>query len=129
MAASKQMRVLVDTPIWIDHFHRDDPALRRLLLGDAVCVASPILGELVAGSLPQRKRTIADLRLLPRLKEPVSDEVFDWIEHNALGGKGLSWVDCLLLVSAEQNGVAIWTRDTALDQTARRFKLAYALRG
>jgi predicted nucleic acid-binding protein len=128
MAAPEQMRVLVDTPIWIDHFHRDDPALRQLLLDDSVCAASPVLGELIAGSLPQRKRTIADLRLLPRLPDPSPDEVFDWIDLNGLGGKGLSWVDCLLLVVAEQNGVAIWTRDRVLDQTARGLKLAYAAR-
>jgi predicted nucleic acid-binding protein len=128
MAAPEQMRVLVDTPIWIDHFHRDDPALRQLLLDDSVCVAPPVLGELIAGNLPQRKRTIADLRLLPRLPDPSPDEVFDWIDLNGLGGKGLSWVDCLLLVVAEQNSVGIWTRDRLLDQTARRLKLAYAAR-
>jgi predicted nucleic acid-binding protein len=121
--------VLVDTPIWIDHFQRDDLALRELLLHDAVCVAPPVLGELIAGKLPQRERTITDLRLLPRLPDPNPDEVFDWIDLNRLGGKGLSWVDCLLLVVAEQNGVAIWTRDRVLDQTARRLKLAYAARG
>lgn len=120
------MRVLVDTPVWIDHFHRDDPTLRELLLDDAVCVAPPVLGELIAGNLPRRKRTIADLRLLPRLAEPVPDDVFDWIDLNALGGKGLSWVDCLLLVCAERNGVAIWTRDKVLEQTARRLNLGYA---
>jgi predicted nucleic acid-binding protein len=129
MAAPEQMRVLVDTPIWIDHFQRDDLALRELLLHDAVCVAPPVLGELIAGNLPQREHTIADLRLLPRLPDPSPDEVFDWIDLNRLGGKGLSWVDCLLLVVAEQNGVAIWTRDRVLDQTARRLKLAYAARG
>jgi hypothetical protein len=91
MAAPEQMRVLVDTPIWIDHFHRDDPALRQLLLDDSVCVAPPVLGELIAGNLPQRKRTIADLRLLPRLPDPSPDEVFDgsistvWAEKAYLG--------------------------------------------
>ena len=120
------MRVLVDTPIWIDHFQRSEPALRELLLNDAVCVASPIVGELIAGNLPQRKRTIADLRLLPKLAEPNPNEVFGWVELNRLGGKGLSWVDCLLLFIAEQNGVAIWTRDRVLEQMARRLHVAYA---
>jgi predicted nucleic acid-binding protein len=126
MAAPQWMRILVDTPVWIDHLHRDDVALRQLLLDDAVCLATPILGELIAGNLPKRRQTITDLRLLPRLAEPDGDDVFDWVETNAVGGKGLSWVDCLLLVTAQQNGVSIWTRDTALDQVARRLKLAYA---
>lgn len=119
------MRVLVDTPVWIDHLHRSDPTLRKLLLDDAVCVAPAILGELIAGNLPQRRETIADLRLLPRLPEPAPDGVFDWIERYALGGQGLSWVDCLLLAAAEQNGVALWTRDKLLDLAARRLKLGY----
>lgn len=118
------MRVLVDTPVWIDHLHRSDPALRNLLLDDAVCVAPPILGEQIAGNLPKRRETIADLRLLPQLPEPASEDVFDWIERNALGGKGLSWVDCLLLATAE-HGVALWTRDKSLAQAARRLKLGY----
>jgi predicted nucleic acid-binding protein len=122
------MRVLVDTPVWIDHLHRDDPILRRLLHDDAVCVAAPVLGELIAGNLPNRKQTIADLRLLPRIAEPSADDVFEWVEANSLGGKGLSWVDCLLLASAHESGVAIWTRDKALEQTARRLALAYSAR-
>jgi predicted nucleic acid-binding protein len=114
MAAEQVTRVLVDTPVWIDHLHRADPALRQLLLDDAVCLAGPVLGELIAGTLPHRTQTIADLRLLPRVPEPDADEVFDWMELNGLGGKGLSWV------------VSIWTRDRALEQAARRLKLAYA---
>lgn len=122
------MRILVDTPVWIDHLHRDDPTLRRLLLDDAVCLASPVLGELIAGNLPNRARTIADLRLLPRLKEPMPDQVFDWVEVNSLGGTGLSWVDCLLLTTAQHNGVRLWTRDRSLNRTARRLTLAYGMR-
>jgi predicted nucleic acid-binding protein len=128
MATPEEMRVLVDTPVWIDHFHRDDPSLRELLLNEAAWMATPILGELIAGNLPKRKQTIADLRLLPRLTEPAPDHVFDWIERNGLGGKGLSWVDCVLLAIAEQNGVAIRTRDKALEQTARRLNLGYKAR-
>ena len=122
------MRVLIDTPVWIDHLHRNDPILRRLLLDGTVCLASPILGELIAGNLPDRARTIADLRLLPRLKEPRPDDVFDWVEVNGLGGTGLSWVDCLLLAMAQENGVSLWTRDRSLDRAARRLMLAYETR-
>ena len=128
MAAEQVTRVLVDTPVWIDHLHRADPVLRQLLLDDAVCLAAPILGELIAGNLPDRTQTIADLRLLPRVPEPDADEVFDWIELNELGGKGLSWVDCILLATAARASVSIWTRDRALEQAARRLKLAYAVK-
>ena len=120
------MKVLVDTPVWIDHLHRGDATLRRLLLADAVCMATPILGELAAGNLPDRQRTLADLRLLSRLQEPAPEQVLDWIERHRLGGKGLSWVDCLLLVTAEHNKVPIYTRDRILARFAGNLKLAFA---
>lgn len=66
MATASQVKVLVDTPVWIDHLHRDDAMLRRLLAAGAVYVANAILGELAAGNLPNRLRTMSDLRLMPR---------------------------------------------------------------
>lgn len=120
------MKVLVDTPVWIDHLHRSDATLRRLLAAGAVYLAGPILGELAAGSLPNRRRTLADLRLLPRFADPTSDEVLKWIESENLGGKGLSWIDCLLLVIAGQNGAAIYTHDRTLARHAATLKLAFA---
>ena len=59
------------------------------------------------------------------MSEPGADEVFDWIELNDLEGKGLSWVDCILLATAARNSVSIWTRERALEQAARRLKLAH----
>ena len=56
------------------HLHRGDSTLRRLLLADAVCLATPVLGELAAGNLPDRRRTLADLRLLSRLEEPPAEQ-------------------------------------------------------
>ncbi len=118
------MRILVDTSIWIDHLHRADPELQRLLHNDSVCVAGPILGELFAGNLPQRKRTVADLRLLPRLTVPPDEEVFEWIDSAKLAGKGLSWVDCQLLATARNHQTPIWTRDKALAKAAFNEELA-----
>ena len=120
------MKVLVDTPIWIDHLHRGDSTLHRLLLADAVCVATPVLGELTAGNLPDRQRTLADLRLLSRLEEPPPEKVLDWIERHRVGGKGLSWVDCLMLAIAEHNKVPIYTRDRVLARFAANLKLGFA---
>lgn len=119
------MRVLVDTPVWIDHLHCSDPELCRLLWDDAVCVVTPVLGELAAGNLPSRKRTLSDFRLLPRITVPPDDEVLDWIETQKLGGKGLSWIDCQLLVTARQHRVALWTRDKTLRAFSRRFGLCH----
>ncbi len=120
------MKVLVDTPVWIDHLHRNDATLRRLLASGVVYLAGPILGELAAGSLPNRRRTLADLRLLRRFPDPSSDEVLDWLEMENLGGKGLSWIDCILLSIARRNGAAIYTRDRILARHAAALRLAFA---
>lgn len=119
------MKVLVDTPVWIDHLQRDNLILRRMLTAGVVYLASPVLGELAAGSLPNRQRTLQDLRLMPRLTEPAAEAVLDWIEAHALGGRGLSWVDCLLLATAEQNKAEIYTRDRILVREAGVLKLAF----
>jgi predicted nucleic acid-binding protein len=121
------MSVLVDTSIWIDHFQTGDDRLKTLLLDDGVVIASPILGELIAGNLPKRTRTIADLRLLPCLSTPGATEIFDFIEANRLGGKGLSWVDCQLLAVAANERVKIWTRDKRLRAMAQALHLAEAI--
>ena len=120
------MKVLVDTSIWIDHLHRTDGTLTQLLSTDAVYVAVPVLGELAAGNLPNRGRTLKDLRLMRRLVEAPAEDVLDWIEAHDLGGKGLSWVDCLLLATAEQNKAAIYSRDGVLVRVARSMNLAFA---
>ena len=117
------MNVLVDTSIWIDHFQAGDNHLRTLLLDDEVVIAAPILGELIAGNLPKRSRTIADLRLLPCLATPPEVEIFTFIESNRLGGKGLSWVDCQLLAIAAEGRVKIWTRDKRLRAMAQALHL------
>jgi len=125
MAEAKEMKVLVDTPVWIDHFHRSDATLRRLLASGVVYLAGPVLGELAAGSLPKRLRTLADLRVLGRFADPSTDEVLDWIETHQVSGKGLSWVDCVLLVIAERNGALIYTRDRILSRHAAGLQLAF----
>ena len=120
------MKVLVDTSVWIDHLHRADVRLRRLLTIGIAYVATPVLGELAVGNLPNRRRTLADLRLMPRLTEPRGDVVLEWIETHNLGGKGLSWIDCVLLAAAAENGASIYTRDRVLSREAARLKLAFA---
>jgi len=120
------MNVLVDTPVWIDHLHRSEPELWRLLDLAAVCVAAPVLGELAAGNLPRRRRILADLRLLPRLAVPPDDGILDWIENAGLGGKGLSWIDCQLLATARFHRVVLWTRDKTLRAFATRYHVAHS---
>ena len=90
--------------------------------------AIPVLGELAAGNLPDRQRTLADLRLLPRLADAPAEYVLEWIETNRLGGKGLSWVDCLLLATAEHNHATIYTRVRILARHAGLLNLVFAAR-
>lgn len=59
------MRLLVDTSVWIDHFHRADAALRA----GSVWTHAVVIGELAAGRLARRREVITLLRKLPGADE------------------------------------------------------------
>ncbi|MGI9113477.1 MAG: hypothetical protein DLM52_07455 [Chthoniobacterales bacterium] len=125
MAAADAVKVLVDTSVWIDHLNRADPLLQRLLLAGVVYVANPVLGEIAAGNIPERRRTMLYLHVMQRFTDPAPDDVLGWIDTQAFGGKGLTWVDCLLLVLAQQNRAVIYTRDRVLARHAAQLKVAF----
>lgn len=120
------MRVLVDTSVWIDHFHRADPRLQALLLAGRVWTHTVVIGELAAGRLLRRKEVLAHLQKLPRGDEIDLGEGLHLLERRALAGRGLSWSDVQLLAAATIDGLEIWTRDRALAAAATELDVAFA---
>lgn len=108
------MNVLVDTSVWIDHFHQADPRLASLLEEGAVVVHPWVLGELACGSLRRREETLADLAMLEAAPEIPSPECLHFLAKRKLHGKGLSWIDVQLLASCLIAGCSLWTRDKNL---------------
>ena len=120
------MRVLVDTSVWIDHFHRTNPQLQTLLLSGQAWTHPVVIGELAAGRLARRTEVLTLLQKLPRADEIDLREGLSLLEQHALAGEGLSWSDIQLLASARIDRLTLWTRDRALARAAMALGLAPA---
>jgi len=123
------VRALVDTSVWIDHFHRADVNLQVCLRAGAVWTHTVVIGELAAGRLKQRAEVLNHLRKLPQAAEISLAEGLHLLEEHALMGRGLSWSDVQLLAAARIDGLKLWTRDKALARAARDLGLALAVAG
>lgn len=114
--------VLVDSSVWVDHFHRPEPQLIELLEAGEVCTHSLVIAELACGHLASRRATLGLLHALPKAEEASSTEVLALVEHGRLWGAGLGVVDVHLLASVRLSDATIWTRDKALAKAAGRWR-------
>jgi predicted nucleic acid-binding protein len=122
--------ILVDTSVWVDHFHADDAALARLLDGDCVLIHPFVIGELALGRIPRRDEVMALLRDLPQVNCGDDDEVLQLIGAQNLAGTGIGYVDAHLLASLRlTSDTTLWTRDKRLGQVAINMGLAHILSG
>jgi predicted nucleic acid-binding protein len=117
--------ILVDTSVWMDHFHHTDEDLIELLLSNQVCIHPFILGELSCGNLSIRKEVLSLLRTLRSIDQVLDEELFILIEDRKLFGKGLGFIDVDLLASAMIHHVPIWTRDKSLKRVAAELGINY----
>jgi len=118
--------ILVDTSVWIDHFHRSDPRLKTLLDEEGVLMHPAVIGELACGTLPGRSRTLRDLQSLPPIPLIAdAEETMFVVESRNLWGKGIGWTDAQLVASALISGCKLWTYDKQLHQVATKLKIAY----
>lgn len=121
------MNILVDTSVWVSHFHDGNAALLNLLAQDRVLMHPFVLAELACGTPPApRKRTLFDLGVLRQARLATQIEVLDFVEREKLYGLGCGMVDIHLLASAKITaGTQLWTIDKRLAELAKRFKLAH----
>lgn len=119
------MMVLVDSSVWIDHLRRREPDLERLLEAGRVSTHPAVMGELACGSLRNRDRFLGDLRRLPSLPECRPEEALHLVETHRLWGRGLGWVDVLLLTSCRLAGARLWTKDRPLSTAAGALSVEY----
>jgi len=117
--------ILVDTSVWIDHFHHSEEDLKELLLSNQVCIHPFILGELSCGNFSNRKEVLSLLRTLRSIDQVLDEEAFILIEDRKLFGKGLGFIDIYLLASAMIHHVPIWTRDKSLKRVAGELGIGY----
>ncbi|HRN30270.1 MAG TPA: PIN domain-containing protein [Terrimesophilobacter sp.] len=116
--------ILVDTSVWIDHFHHTDNELVRLLDNAMVLQHPLVVGELALGALRDRDRIIDLLRNLPAAPVASHDEVLHFVDTYRLYGRGLSLVDAHLLASVLlAPGATLFTRYRRLDAMAHELGL------
>ena len=118
--------ILVDTSIWINHFHASEPSLVALLRDNQVGCHRAVIEELALGSIRQRDRVLALLESLQAFPVLTHEEVMALVDGRQLSGRGLRAVDVHLLGSVMLvGGARLWTRDTLLLTACRDSAAAY----
>lgn len=118
--------VLVDTPVWIEHFRVGNIKLKTLL-NDGLVICHPfIIGELACGNLNNRSQILSLLNELPVAQSAEHDEVMYLIEKYKLMGKGLGYIDMHLLASSLLTDVSLWTLDKKLRQISASLGVEYS---
>ena len=120
--------ILVDTSVWVEHL-RSASAILSALLEDGGVLGHPfVLGELALGNLRRRDDILRMLRRLPQATSASQLEVLQFIDREALYGRGIGYVDAHLLAAARLTaGSKLWTRDRRLQTVAGQLGLATAL--
>lgn len=120
--------ILVDTPVWIEHWRSEVPHLSDLLDGEQVLMHPMVIGELACGNLRDRVQALEFLSDLPEVTIAFSDEVLVFIERHRLMGRGIGYVDVNLLVStALHESARLWTVDRRLHNAAVELGIAYEI--
>jgi len=118
--------ILVDTSVWIDHFHHSDPVLVSLLHEDEIGSHPLVTEELAMGSLRSRDdvlKHLAHLRQFPVLSH---DELLTLVAAHALWGQDLSPVDVHLVGSVLLvPGAQLQTWDKRLYRAAEELEVSY----
>ncbi|MDN5923395.1 MAG: type II toxin-antitoxin system VapC family toxin [Xanthomonadales bacterium] len=116
---------MVDSSVWMDHLRRADAELSALLAARVVLVHPFVMGEIACASLPNRRQVLNELRALPRAPLVPHDDVMDFLDRIAFGGRGIGWVDVHLLASCLLAGRApLFTRDKRLRTAAEELGLS-----
>ncbi len=118
------MKVLVDTTVWVDHFHQSEPQLVRLLNEGCVLGHPFVLGEMALGNLQDRSRILAWMADLQPAVLASPAEVLELIELRGLHSQRLGYVDTHLLASVLLSpGTTLWTRDLQLFRVVKELGL------
>ena len=117
--------ILADTSIWVDYFRGKNPEMEKRLLAGQVAMHPFIVAEIALGSLHDRRRKLDDLESLLEVKVAQLSEVRQMIEAHALYSKGIGLTDAHLIASCLMTpGTKLWTRDAALEKTAKSLGIA-----
>ena len=117
--------VIVDTSVWVAHLRGGHRRLEELLHDTQVMCHDFIVGELACGNLKNRREILDLLEALPRTPVLSQEEILYFVEHHALMGTGIGFVDAHLLASAQLSRVPLWTLDNSLRRITAKLGLSY----
>ena len=120
--------ILVDTSIWVDHFHKHVPELAEALERELVLMHPFVIGELACGNLKRRDEVLSLLAALPAPAIATDAETLLFIEERKLMAKGIGYIDAHLLASVMLTSDGqLWTRDKRLRSVATALRLTAPL--
>lgn len=121
--------ILADSSVWVDHLHRSDPVLYRLLHSGQILVHPVVAGEVALGFLADRPAFLQILHDLPQALVARHEEVLQLTEDRQLFGSGIGYGDAHLPASVLLTPAArLWTRDRPLRRVAQQLSLDAGLR-
>ena len=107
--------ILADTSVWVDHLRAENAEMSKLLDDVQIAMHPLIVGELALGSLWERKKILAFLDMLPRVRVARLDEVRQMVEARSLYSRGIGLIDAHLIASIFLNPpTLLWTKDKRL---------------
>ena len=118
--------IVVDSSICIDHIRSPELHLDQLLLREHALMHPHVLGEIVLGSLRNRKQVLLRFGRLPGPNFAREGYVEFLIDEMELFATGIGYTDAHLLASARltPDGM-LWARDKRLHAEAERLGVAY----
>lgn len=118
--------ILVDTSVWIDHFHKAVPALAGALEREDVLMHPYVLGEIACGEIKRRREILDLLATLPTSALATDEETLGLIENRRLMGKGIGYIDVHLLAAVIiTDDAQLWTRDKRLGEIAAQLGISF----
>jgi hypothetical protein len=118
--------ILADTSVWIDHLRGRSTRLVEQLERREVMIHPFVIGELMLSGAYRRPDAMAELRQLPSAPLPAPREAEALIERGSLDGRGIGYVDAVLLAAVRLSpGTLLWTLDRKLHRIAAAMLIAF----
>ena len=113
--------ILVDTSIWIEFLRVGNETLTQQLEQGHIVTHPIIIGELSCGNISKRNQFLGHLQDLPQAAQASHDETKAFIDRHKTFGKGVGYLDHMILCSAIISDLPLWTLDKKLHHYAQLF--------
>jgi predicted nucleic acid-binding protein len=118
--------ILADTSVWIDHLRGRLTDLGPRLVRGEIMIHPFVIGEVMLGGAYRRPGVVEELRQLPAAPLPRAEEVETLIAGEKLDGRGVGYVDVVILAAVRLHPAGrLWTLDRTLQSVALDMAIAF----